>query len=326
MKKIFTGIRPTATLTIANLIGAAFPLLDLQKNAKDAEIMVFVATMHALTDHEVGQLGVHDVVKDYLALGLDPAKVTIFDQRSIRKEVALMTLYLERHMTVARVCRVPTLKDKLKDGQNPENATMLLAAYPIMMAADILLQDANAVPVGKDQFSHMEAARELADAFNEKYGNGKNILVRPETLNRDEPVNILALVGEGKMSKSKPEGAIFLTDDAENITKKMKKAETALEGEMSANLDSLLKIAVTLSPDRKAEIDALMERHMSGEKVMGDLKKLIGDIIITFTTAFQERRSHISDAFVDDILEKGGQIAKKNADAVLERVENALGF
>ena len=83
------------------------------------------------------------------------------------------------------------------------------------------MQDADVVPVGKDQYSHMELMRELADSVNEKYGKDKKILVRAETMNRDEPINILSLNGEGKMSKSKPEGAIFLTDSPEVITKKI---------------------------------------------------------------------------------------------------------
>src|SRR3989344_5589933 len=96
-KRILTGIRPTATLTIANLIGAVFPLLELQKLNESNEILVFVATLHGLTDHEPEQLCVADIVKDYMALGLDPSKIVIFDQHGLRKEVALLKLYLERH-------------------------------------------------------------------------------------------------------------------------------------------------------------------------------------------------------------------------------------
>ena len=114
MKKLITGIRPTANLTVANLIGAAMPLLELQKS--DNDILVFVATMHGLTDHEPNELmgSVNEVVKDYLALGLNPKKVTIFDQRAIRNQISLLKLYLERHITVSRACRVPTLKEKLR--------------------------------------------------------------------------------------------------------------------------------------------------------------------------------------------------------------------
>lgn len=325
-KRILTGIRPTATLTIANLIGAAFPLLELQKLNQENEILAFVATLHGLTDHEPEQLKVADIVKDYIALGLDPSKIVIFDQYELRREVALLKLYLERHITIARVSRVPTLKDKLKEGQTPEQANVLLMAYPIMMAVDILLQDAQIVPVGKDQFSHMEVARELADAFNNKYGNDKKILVRPETMNVNEPVNILSLAGEGKMSKSKPEGAIFLTDTPDNIVRKMKRAETAIEGQASEKLDSLVSVIKALAPDRGAEIDELITQHLDSKKVMGKFKMLAADIIIEFTTSFQKKREQISDEQVKKILENGISVARANANEVLKRVEEAMKF
>ncbi len=325
VKRIITGIRPTATLTIANLIGAAVPLLELQ-NTTEGQVLVFVATMHGLTDHEAIQLNTEEIVKDYLALGLDPKKVIIFDQKDIRKEVALLKMYLERHLTVARACRVPTLKDKLRQGQKPEEANVLLMNYPVMMAADIFLQDADVVPVGKDQYSHMELMRELADSVNEKYGKDKKILVRAETMNRDEPINILSLNGEGKMSKSKPEGAIFLTDSPEVITKKMKRAETAIEGDMSDKLNNLIKIADALAPEYNKEIESIIARHMSGEKVMGELKKLLTEILINFTKAFQVRRAEITHEQVSIILSEGSVIAKTNANIVLERLEKAMGL
>lgn len=325
-KRIFTGIRPTESLTIANMIGAAFPLLELQKLSHENEILAFVATLHGLTDHEPEELKVVDIVKDYVALGLDPSKVVIFDQFELRHEVALLKLYLERHITVARVSRLPTLKDKLKEGQAPEQATVLLMAYPIMMAVDILLQDAQIVPVGKDQFSHLEVARELADAFNNKYGNDKKIFIRPETMNVNEPVNILSLTGDGKMSKSKSEGAIFLNDTPDNIRRKMKRAETAIEGQSSEKLDSLVLMVKALAPDRSAEIDDLITQHLDGKKVMGNFKMLAADIIIDFTTSFQKKREQISDEQVKEILEKGISIARANASEVLKRVEKAMKF
>lgn len=326
MKKLITGIRPTANLTVANLIGAAVPLIELQKS--NNEILVFVATMHGLTDHEPNELmgSVNEVVKDYLALGLDPKKVTIFDQRAIRRQVSLLKLYLERHITVSRACRVPTLKEKLREGQTPEQANVLLMDYPIMMAADIFLQDGEIVPVGKDQYSHMEVARELCDSFNAKYGNNSSILLRPETMNRDEPINILALVGEGKMSKSKPDGAIFLTDSSESIKKKIMKAETSIEGVVSEKLDSLIKMAVLLAPEKNEEIQSLIVRHLNGEKVMGTFKKLLAEIVIGFTSSFQEKRSKIKDEEVESILAAGAVIASENADKVLCRVEKSLGI
>lgn len=321
--RIITGIRPSANLTVANLIGSVFPILDLQKG--DTPIAVFVATMHGLTDHEAKEVvpNVLEVARDYLALGLDPNRVTIFDQRSVRKEVALLKLYLERHMTVARLVRVPTLKEKLKVGQNPENASALLAMYPIMMAADILLQDATLVPVGKDQLAHIEAARELARAFNAKYGNA---LVVPEAANQKDPVNILALRGEGKMSKSKPDDAIFLVDTEAEIRKKVKRAETANPGEHSEKIDSLVFLAKTLAPEHAPAIDALVKRHMAGEKVMAVFKALLADLLVAFTGDFQAKRAKITNKDAAAVLAAGGAVAAKRAQEVLDRVEQSMGI
>ncbi len=324
MKRIITGIRPTASLTVANLIGAAIPLLELQKT--DNEILIFVATMHGLTDHEAGEVvsSVNEIVKDYLALGLDPKRITIFDQRDIREQVALLKLYLERHITVSRACRVPTLKEKLKRGQNPEQANVLLMNYPVMMAADILLQEAEIVPVGKDQYSHIEIAKELCDSFNLKYGKGKKVLLRPEAMNRKEAVNILALVGEGKMSKTKSDTAIFLKDKEDVIRKKIMRAETAVEGQDSEKLQSLLNIVKALKPEKEKEMKEIIGRHRKGEKVMGEFKKALANILVEFTSSFQKKRRMISNDEVNKILKKGAKIASKNADLVIEKVEKAI--
>lgn len=320
---IITGIRPSANLTVANLIGAMFPVLELQERGDPT--FVFVATMHGLTDNEGKNIAsnVLEVAKDYLAVGLNPEKVTMFDQRTLRKEVALLKLYLERHITISRMVRVPTLKEKLKAGQNPEHASALLAGYPIMMAADILLQDSTLVPVGKDQLSHMEVARELSRAFNAKYGP---VLIVPEALNQREPVNILALRGEGKMSKSKPDDALFLIDTEADIRRKVKRAETANPGVMNEKIESLMFIGKTLAPKRQDEIDAFITRHKSEEKVMAEFKALLADIVVSFTIEFQKKRNAISDKKAEEILQKGGVVALARAQDVLDRVEKALGI
>lgn len=320
---ILTGIRPSANLTIANMIGAVFPVLDLQQRGDPT--FVFVATIHGLTDNEAKDVvsNVLEVVKDYVALGLDPKKVTIFDQHTIRKEVALLKLYLERHITIARLMRVPTLKEKLKSGQNPENASALLALYPIMMAADILLQDSTLVPVGKDQLSHIEATKELARALNSKYGD---VFVIPEALNQKEPVNILSLRGEGKMSKSSPDDAIFLVDTEEVIRKKIKRAETANPGVMNEKIESLIFVGKTLAPNRAGEIDLLIKRHKAEEKVMAEFKGILADIIVSFTSEFQKKRGNTSDKEAEEILRAGGEVALRNAQKVIDRVEKAIGI
>ena len=320
---IITGIRPSGNLTVANFVGSVIPFLELQK--KKNPTVVFVATMHGLTDKEPSAVmsNVNEVVKDYLALGLDPEIVTIFDQKDLRFEVALLKLYLERHITISRLIRVPTLKDKLKENQTPEQASALLAGYPIMMAADILLQGAKLVPVGKDQFSHVEVARELAKDFNTKY---EEVFVVPECLNRAKPVNILSLRGEGKMSKSYPEDAIFLTDDKGTIEKKIKRAETALPGERSEKVLNLAFLAKVLSPEAGVEIDEILKKHEKGEKVMVDFKRSISKAVISFVEGFQDKRAKIGDEKVREVLLSGKDIAMSRARDTISRVEKALGM
>lgn len=327
MKKqiILTGIRPSASLTIANLIGSVYPILELQRDQKEKnDILVFVATIHGITDHDPAEVvpNIEEVVRDYLALGLDPNRIIIFDQRFIRREVAIMKLYLERHATISRMLRVPTLKDKLRKGQQEEQASVLLANYPIMMTADIVLQDATMVPVGKDQYPHIEFAREIVATFNSRYG--ESVLTMPEIMNRGEPVNILSLRGDGKMSKTNPNNALFLTDKKEIVYKKIQSAETAFPGSMSEKLSNLVYVGKLVAPDSSNEFDKIIAGHMKGEKVMGVFKKFLAEKTIAFLIEFQKERSKISPQAVNKILRHGGEIAMERANNVLDRVETAL--
>jgi tryptophanyl-tRNA synthetase len=214
---IFTGIRPTGNISVANFLGAIAPIIEMQKS--NLSIAVFVADFHALTDNEpsVVKNNINEIVADYLALGINPKKTKIFLQSDIAGQIMTLTALLARHITVAELLRVPTLKEKIKNSEQPENANALLFFYPVLMAADILIQRAKNVPVGKDQLSHLEVSRKLAERFNKKYGD---TFIVPEALQMKN-INILSLKGEGKMSKSKPEGAIFLSDSKEVIAKKI---------------------------------------------------------------------------------------------------------
>ena len=170
---IFTGIRSSGRLTIGNLMGAVHPILKCIEDEKSKQKpLVFVADLHALTDGEPKETQdqVLNVIRTYMALGLDETKANIFIQSHIVKEVSEMSLYLSRLVTLAELMRVPTLKEKLKSGENEVNANLLLAMYPVMMASDILLQQSLRVPVGEDQTSHIEMAKYFARKFNKKYG------------------------------------------------------------------------------------------------------------------------------------------------------------
>jgi tryptophanyl-tRNA synthetase len=322
--EVLTGIRPSGDLTIANYLGAVRPIIALQK--EKSSFMVFVADLHAMTDNEpkIVKQYIYNVVADYLALGLDPNKTTIFLQSDIAGEITTLTAFLARLISVAELLRVPTLKDKLKKNAKPESANALLFLYPVMMASDILIQRAKLVPVGEDQMPHIELTREIARRFNKKYGK---IFPLPQAL-QVKPIRILSLKGEGKMSKSKPEGAIFLTDDLKTVERKIKNAETAFEGQMNEKLESLILIAKNLAKteEEKEKIDLIIKEHLAGKKVMKDFKQILIEIVKNFLIEFREKRNEVikNKNYLQSILEKGGQIAKQNAFETLKKVREVL--
>ena len=222
--EVFTGIRATGDLTVANYMGAVEPILGLQKKTRP---LIFVADLHAMTDKEpeVAKKFINEVVADYIALGIDPNKTDIYIQSDIMEQVTVLMVILARHISTAELMRIPTLKEKLKPNMGSESANALLLLYPVMMAADILLQRAENVPMGVDQLPHMEMTRELARRFNKKYGN---VFPIPKAL-QVKSLNILSLRGHGKMSKSIPETAIFLTDDKKPWSIKLKKRKPLLK-------------------------------------------------------------------------------------------------
>lgn len=322
--KVFTGIRPSGDLTVANYLGAIEPILKLLE--RGIEPMVFVADLHALTDKEpsIAKKFVNEVVADYLALGLDPKKTTIFVQSVIGLQLFTLMSYLARHITVAELLRVPTLKDKLKKNAREETANALLLLYPVLMASDILMQRAEQVPVGEDQVAHLEVTRLLAKRFNDKYGD---VFPIPKAY-QVKSLRILSLKGEGKMSKSVPEGAIFLTDDIESAVKKVKGAITAVEGKMTEGLESNIVLAKGLckNEEDRIRIDTIVAEHMAGKKVMSEFKNILVKVVSEFLADFQERRRKIvqNSSLIRDILDKGARIAIENANETMVLVETAM--
>ncbi|HDQ16851.1 MAG TPA: tryptophan--tRNA ligase [Candidatus Vogelbacteria bacterium] len=325
LTEIFTGIRPTGGLTVANYLGAVRPIVELQKKFTP---LVFVADIHGLTDKEPKEVGqyVEGVVADYLALGLNPSKTNIYLQSAVAGEVSFLTLILSRLTTVSELLRVPTLKDKLKNKDNPEVANALLFFYPVLMAADILLNKAERVPVGEDQLAHLEITRRLAEKFNKKYGD---IFPLPQTQEM-KALRVLSLKGEGKMSKSIPAGAIFLTDDLKTIEKKIKSAETAFEGEMTPKLKSHILITKELATEKEdlKKVDDLIKEHEAGKAVLGEFKKVMSKVVIEFIDNFQKKRLEIvkDKDYVRSILEKGNKIAKENATKTINDVLKTMDF
>jgi len=324
--ELLTGIRPTGDLTVANYLGAIAPIVELQ--AQGVSPVVFVADLHAITDNEPATVRqyIHGVVADYIALGVDPRKAKIYLQSDIAGEVTTFTALLARLVSVAELLRVPTLKDKLKSNARPETANALLLLYPVLMAADILLNRAKKVPVGEDQLAHMEVTRMLARRFNKRY---REIFPIPQVL-QVKSLRILSLKGKGKMSKTNPGGAIFLTDDIKTVANKIKAAETAFEGVMNDKLESLVLIAKGLAKTESEceEVDAIIQAHMSGKRVMGQFKQILTRIAQNFLEEFQTKRVEIlrDPSYIPSVLEEGSKVAKENAIETLSAVRRALQF
>lgn len=318
---VLTGIRPTSNLTIANYIGAIMPILAFQEEGMNP--YVFVADLHALTDNEPEVLKYGDeILIDLLAAGVDPVKTIIYKQSSIANEIGVLTLLLARHVSVVELLRLPTLKEKVKT-ENVENANALLMMYPVMMTADILVQRANIIPVGKDQESHIEIARKIARRFNKEVSN---IFPEPDT-HIMEMVKILSLRDSTKMSKSIPEDAIFLTDTPEIVKVKIKRAQTAIAGIMSDNLESHITLIKAICDDTAGkEVDRIINNHMNGLNVMSDFKKIFTEVVIKFLSDFQSKRKEIvmnKNKYLSDV-QLSSDIAVSNAQKTMKMVYNAL--
>lgn len=328
MSIALTGIRPTGDLTVANYVGAMQPMVELQETF-DGEVNVFVADLHALTDQEPDVVNRTrlDTVRSYIAAGTDPDQTNVYLQSQIGRPTMELASLLDRHISLAELQRIPTLKEKLKPGQGEAEATVALARYPILMAADIMIANATHVPVGADQIPHIEVTRKLARRFNRAYANGEPVLVEPDLL-VVEGIKIAGLDASPKMSKSKPNGALFLNDAPDVVAKKIKRATTAAAGEMTPALESHFLLA-----DRLAATDAeretvadLKAAHLDGSQVMGAFKAALTDITNGFLHGFQERFQNVSDADVKAALRTGGEHATVQAEEVMLRVSRALGF
>ena len=207
-QRVLSGIRATGRLHLGNYLGAVKGMLSLQENP-DYETLYMIADLHTMTTPffpaELRQNRL-EVAMDYLAAGLDPQKSVIFAQSDLADLHAQLMFYFTTVVSVARMSHLPTFKEKVK--QYPHNINMALLNYPVLMAADILIYKASAVPVGIDQEPHLEIAREIARKMNEIYGTD---FPQPRRFETEAPY-VPSLTGEGKMSKSVEGSYINLTD------------------------------------------------------------------------------------------------------------------
>ena len=327
MKTVLSGIRPTGNLHLGNYYGAMINFLKMQEENK---CFFFIADWHSLTTHpdpKMLHINVTNVLSEYLACGLDPEKATLYIQSDV-PEIAELYLLLGMQAYVGELEKTVSFKEKAR--QNPDNVNAGLFTYPVLMAADILIHNADYVPVGKDQEQHLEMTRNYAKRFNHRYG--VEYFKQPEAYNfGQELIKIPGLDGSGKMGKSEG-NCIYLFDEPKTIEKKVKGALTdnGPEGpntpkpDYIENLFTILKVVST--PEIVAYYDNLW---ITGEtKWYGNLKKQLAEDIIKITTPIRERINAIKNdlAYLRKVQRQGTEKARESGCKTLREVREIMGF
>jgi len=330
MSRIFSGIQPTGNLHLGNYLGAVRNWVKLQD---DFECIFCVVDMHAITMwQEPAELtaSTREVAAAMIASGVDAKKHIIFNQSQVSGHAELAWIF----NCVARLGwlnRMTQFKDKA--GKNKENASVGLYAYPNLMAADILLYKATHVPVGEDQKQHLELARDIAAKFNNDFGV-ENFFPQPEPLILGTATRVMSLKdGTKKMSKSDPSdlSRINMTDDADTIVKKIRKAKTDAEplpGDVKGfegrpEVANLLGIYAALS-------DATMDETLTkfaGEG-FGTFKQHLADLAVAKLGPIQNemRRLMAEPDHVDAVLRDGAQRARAISEPIMREIKKTVGF
>jgi len=330
-RRVFSGTQPTGNLTLGNYLGAVKRFVEMQDQGFEDNIYC-VVDMHAITlwqDPKELHSATQDVAAAYLAAGLDPAKSIIFNQSQVPQHAQLAWVF----NCVARMGwmnRMTQFKDKA--GKNAENASLGLYAYPALMAADILIYKATHVPVGDDQKQHLELTRDIAQKFNHDFGVDFFPITEPVI---DGPATRVMSLRDGtkKMSKSDPSdmSRINLTDDADLIAKKIKKAKTDPEPlpedviglEDRAEARGLVGIYSGLSGLSAAEV---LAEH--GGSQFGPFKQALAEVAVETLAPITKRMSEYLDdrAEIDRILGDGANRAAEIAEPILSEVYDIVGF
>ncbi len=323
MARVLSGIQPSGDLHLGNYLGA---LRNWVTDQHEADAFYCIVDLHALTldiDPEVLRTRTLGAATDLLAAGLDPALCTLFVQSQVPEHTRL-TWLLECTATMGELGRMTQFKDKSR-GQ--ESVRVGLFTYPVLQAADILLYDAERVPVGEDQRQHLELARELAARFNHRYGQ---VFTVPEASVPRAGARVMDLQHpERKMSKSvdSPLGTVGMLEDPAEIEKKIRKAVTDTDGEVRydrqakpglSNLLDLLAAATGRPPQEVAK----------GYQRYGDLKADVAEAIVEMLRPVQQRHATLSKdpGAVLAVLAGGADKAHRVASATYGRAADAIGL
>jgi tryptophanyl-tRNA synthetase len=337
-QRVFSGVQPTGGVHIGNYLGAIKRFVEMQKTH---ECIYCVVDMHAITiwiDPKELKAGIRLITAAFLAAGIDPKKHIVFNQSQVGEHAELAWVF----NCVARMgwlSRMTQFKEKA--GKDRENASVGLFAYPSLMAADILLYRATHVPVGEDQKQHLELSRDIAQKFNTDFaaeiaaqGHGDAFFPLPEPLIQGPATRVMSLRdGTKKMSKSDASdySRINLTDDADTIAQKIRKAKTDPEPLPSAieglahrpEADNLVGMFAALSDQSKPEV----LRQFGGDQ-FSTFKAALADLAVATLGPIRAemQRLQADTAYIDGVLADGSRRAREIARPIMTAVKDIVGF
>ena len=320
-KTILTGDRPTGPLHLGHYVGSLKNRVDFQDKYDSYFI---IADYQVLTDQlskaENIKKNIKEIVLDYLSVGIDPDKSTIFVQSQI-PEIAELTFLFSMLITMARVERNPTVKEEIR-ASGTKKASLGFISYPVSQAADILVVRADAVPVGKDQLPHLEITREIAATFNRLFGK---VFPMPEAILSQTPT-LPGLDGQ-KMSKSR-NNAIFLSDSPGVVEEKVMKAITdtkkiRIDDPGRPEICNIYQYYLAFFPEKAKEIKPLCE---AGKIGCVACKKQLAEMLNEFLDPIRKKRSQYAKKpkLIDEILEQGRKKTRKRAAETLSLVKQAM--
>ena len=325
MKKVsLTGLKPTGSLTLGNYIGA---IKQMKERQDDYINYLFVADLHAITvpvDKELLHQNIRDFIALYIACGIDPKKNIMYLQSDI-EYIPCISWLLECNTYYGELSRMIQFKEKSKQNAN---FSVGLLTYPVLMATDILVVDADYVPVGVDQKQHVEITRDIAIRFNNKYGDVFKI---PEVISTKVGTKIMDLVNPAiKMSKSaeNKKRVIYLFDDLDVIRKKIMGATT--DSEMVVKYDvsnkpgisNLINIYAALTDRTTNEVEILFENAN-----YGSFKKAVADVVCSFLEEIQKRYCELIDSeYIDEMLRENAKLVREMAHDKYEKMKKLIGL
>ncbi len=322
MPKILTGIQSTGTPHLGNLLGAIIPAIQLSRKAEN-ESFLFIADLHSITQIKNGQElrnNTYSTAAVWLACGLDVNKVVFYRQSDVT-QTAELSWYLSCFFPFQRLTLAHSFKDK---ADRLEDVNAGLFTYPMLMAADILLYDAQFVPVGKDQLQHLEITRDVASRFNHQMGD---TFVLPEAIIQKETMLIPGTDGE-KMSKSRGNIINIFLDD-----KALRKQIMGIESdstplEAPKNPDTCKIFAIYKLVANETQIATMRQNYLGGNYGYGHAKQALFELICEKFKTEREKYNYYMNNLneVDNLLQLGAQKAGIIANGVLKRVREKLGF